>query len=84
MPGIETQGYFVRLGVEMEAAARAQLAGGQEFADFATKLGMGPYQKQLTLLHLPSLDPDLTGFEGGFTGAQKYFDIYPKCSKSRI
>lgn len=61
----------MRLGIEMEAAARAQLAGGQEFADFTTKLGMGPYKRQLTLLHLPSLDPDLTGFEGGFTGIKR-------------
>lgn len=68
MPGVETGGYFTRVGIEESAAARAQLAGGQEFADFATELGIGTYSDQLRLLHLPSIDPDLDGFEGGFTG----------------
>ena len=65
---METDGYFTRLGIEMSAAARAQLAGGQEFADFATDLGIGTYSDQLRLLHLPTIDKDLNGFEGGFTG----------------
>ena len=68
MPGVESGGYFVRVGIEMSAEARAQLAGGQEFADFATELGIGTYSDQLRLLHLLSIDPDLNGFEGGFTG----------------
>jgi hypothetical protein len=51
----------------MESQARAQLAGGQEFADFNTTLGIGTYQEQLRLIHLPTIDPDLIGFEGGFS-----------------
>jgi hypothetical protein len=65
---VETQGYFTRMSIEESAAARAQLSGGQEFADFATDLGIGTYATQLSPLHLPSIDPDLTGFEGGFSG----------------
>lgn len=52
----------------MVAVARAQAAGTQEFADFFTELGVGTYSSQVTALHLPSLDPDLTGFEGGVPG----------------
>lgn len=66
IPGVEGQGYFLRVGLEMAAAARAQVSGKQEFADFNTYLGYGPYSSQLTALHLPSIDPDLLGFEGGF------------------
>jgi hypothetical protein len=54
--------------IESSAAARAQLAGGQEFADFNTSLGIGTYADQMRLLHLPTIDPDLIGFEGGFGG----------------
>lgn len=68
VPGVEGSGYFVRLGIEIAAAARAQVSGNQEFADFNTTLGLGPYSTQLRLLHLPSIDPDLLGFEGGFFG----------------
>ena len=32
----------------MKAAARAQTAGGQEFADFNTKLATGTYEDQVT------------------------------------
>lgn len=39
VPGLETQGYFIRVGIEMAAEARAQLAGQQEFANFNSTLG---------------------------------------------
>lgn len=52
----------------MVATARAQVVGQQEFADFYTELGLGTYEKQIQALHLPSLDPDLLGFEGGYAG----------------
>lgn len=55
----------------MASKARAQLATSQEFADFNTTLGIGTYSDQLQLIHLPSIDPDLIGFEGGFSS--KYF-----------
>jgi len=67
VPGVETDGYFVKLALEMKAQARAQAAGGQEFADFNTNLGVGTYSGQIVPLHLPNLDPDLNGFEGGFS-----------------
>lgn len=66
VPGVESSGYFLRVGLEMSAAARAQLAGGQEFADFATPLGVGTYATQIRALNLLGVDPDLQGFEGGF------------------
>lgn len=50
----------------MAAAARAQAAGGQEFAYFSSYLGVGTYPGQLAHIHLPDLDPDLNGFEGGY------------------
>ena len=68
VPGTESGGYFVRFGIEIAATARAQVAGGQEFADFFTNLGIGTYATQISALHLISLDPDLQGFEGGFPG----------------
>mmetsp|Transcript_7911 Transcript_7911/g.13110 ORF Transcript_7911/g.13110 Transcript_7911/m.13110 type:complete len:630 (+) Transcript_7911:171-2060(+) len=66
VPGIESGGYFVRYGIEIKATARAQVAGGQEFADFFTNLGIGTYPTQIQALDLTALDPDLMGFEGGF------------------
>jgi hypothetical protein len=47
------------------AAVRAQKPKGQEFADYFSALGKGPYENQLNLLRLTDIDPDLTGFEGG-------------------
>jgi hypothetical protein len=72
VPGIESSGYFVRYGIEIKAKARAQVAGGQEFADFNTYLGIGTYsgvdQAQIAALNLLLIDPELQGFEGGFPG----------------
>jgi len=67
VPGVESNGYFVKFTIEMVAKARAQVAGGQEFADFNTYLGVGLYQDQTVALPLNKLDPDLVGFEGGFS-----------------
>jgi hypothetical protein len=67
VPGVESSGFFIKFTIEMKAAARAQAAGGQEFADFNTELAVGTYDGQIVPLDLPSLDPDLRGFEGGFT-----------------
>lgn len=69
VPGVESGGYFVSFGLEMAATARAQVAGGQEFADFNTTLGIGTYLHQVEALNLTGIDRDLTGFEGGFPGA---------------
>lgn len=67
VPGIETSGYFVGLRLEMNfSAIRAQKPKGQEFAEYYSYLGKGPYKNQLTLLPLLETDPDLTGFEGGY------------------
>lgn len=69
VPGIESGGYFIRFAMEVAATARAQVAGGQEFADFFTELGIGPYdQRQIVPLDLLSFDSELQGFEGGFPG----------------
>ncbi len=66
VPGIESGGYFIQIGLEMVASARAQAAGSQEFADFSTYLGLGTYDTQIQGVHLPSIHKDLNGFEGGF------------------
>lgn len=68
VPGVESGGFFVSFGLEMAATARAQVAGGQEFADFNTTLGIGTYLNQVAALNLTKIDTDLTGFEGGFPG----------------
>jgi hypothetical protein len=60
-------GYFARMAIEVPSAARAQVAGGQEFADFNTSLGIGTYATQMKLLHLPTIDRELGGFEGAFS-----------------
>lgn len=72
VPGIESGGYFLRYGIEIAATARAQVAGGQEFADFFTNLGIGTYSTQIKTLDLLSIDPELTGFEGGFPGTESF------------
>jgi hypothetical protein len=59
-------GNFVISQMEMAAAARAQAAGGQEFADFSSYLGVGTYPGQLAHIHLPDVDPELNVFEGGY------------------
>ena len=67
VPGIDTSGIFVSLRLEMNfSAVRAQKPKGQEFAEYYSYLGMGPYKDQLQLLPLLEIDPDLTGFEGGY------------------
>ena len=43
---------------------RAQAAGGQEFANFTSELGVGTYENQARPLVLPEIDDDLSGFEG--------------------
>ena len=68
VPGVESGGFFIKFGLEIAAQARAQVAGGQEFANFSSNLGIGTYDVQVAALDLVSLDPDLTGFEGGFPG----------------
>ena len=67
VPGVESSSYFLKFVIEMKAAARAQVAGGQEFADFNTELGVGTYLGQVIPMRLLDLHPDLNGFEGGFT-----------------
>ena len=44
---LHVKGNFVSVRLEMAAAARAQAAGGQEFADFSTELGVGTYIGQV-------------------------------------
>jgi hypothetical protein len=66
VPGPESNGMFLRVGIEMKAQARAQTAGGQEFADFFKDLGVGTYDTQIRALKLNDFDNDLVGFEGGF------------------
>lgn len=67
IPGIESSGYFVQVKLEESAAARPQSATSQEFANFFTNLGIGTYDTQVSAIRLTDIDPDLEGFEGGFT-----------------
>ena len=67
VPGVQSNGYFVKMRIEQPASARAQVAGSQEFADFFNELGYGPYDAQLQVLNLKGIDPGLNGFEGGFS-----------------
>lgn len=66
VPGPETSGNFVSFSIEMKATARAQSAGGQEYSDFFSDLGIGTYPSQVVPLKLTDIVPGLTGFEGGF------------------
>ena len=86
VPGVQTNGWFVKFRCEMISALRAQAAIRQELADYDTttetpdpitglisvarlhRIATGTYKRQLKLLHLIDLDPDLTGFDGGFPG----------------
>jgi hypothetical protein len=75
VPGLESGGYFIKFGLEMTAIARAQVVGQQEFANFSSNLGKGTYLNQITALDLLSLDADLKGFEGGFSGSFYYYYV---------
>jgi hypothetical protein len=66
IPGVESGGKFIQIGLEAKASARAQAAGAQEFADFGSTRGYGTYLKQVKSLNLTEIDEDLNGFEGGF------------------
>lgn len=66
VPGVESSGMFIKFQLEVAAKARAQTAGGQEFANFFSYLGKGTYEEQVRPLNLTKLIPDLIGFEGGF------------------
>lgn len=81
VPGVESGGYFVGIGIEMNATARAQTSGAQEFSDFTTtplKLGTYPGQVHpLSLTDIPT-QSDLRGFQGGFTvntTNQRYYGV---------
>jgi hypothetical protein len=67
IPGIESNGYFIQVKLEESAAARPQSSTTQEFADFFSSLGVGTYTSQIEYIRLTDIDPDLQGFEGGFT-----------------
>jgi hypothetical protein len=67
IPGVESQGKFIQVALEVKATVRAQAAGSQEFADFFSTRGFGTYSSQVTALDLTAIDPDLNGFEGGFS-----------------
>lgn len=74
VPGVESNGIFLRLGLEMKALPRAQFFGGQEYADFKTFDGVGTYAGQILTIPLLSFDDDLTGFEGGFSASVRNSD----------
>lgn len=60
--------------LENVASARATTTS-QEFADFYSTNGIGTYEGQVRPMKLINIDPDLTGFEGGFptnTSTEKY------------
>ena len=70
VPGVDSGGYFMRMRIEQPSNARASVSSSQEFADYNSKEGMGgmgPYDEQLVPLYLPTVDPTLIGFEGGFS-----------------
>lgn len=75
VPGIESRGHFIRVALEVKAAARAQSSGSQEFANFSSlsdPLGVGTYSTTLTSpqqvysIPLPEVYYALDGYEGGF------------------
>ena len=68
VPGVESKGNFLRVALEVKAAARAQSAGAQEFANYYSDQGIGTYPDQVLAINLPTevLEP-LGGFEGGLS-----------------
>lgn len=66
VPGVESGGFFVGIRLEMNfSAIRGQRPEGQEFAEYYSHLGKGPYKDQLNVLQLTAVDGELQGFEGG-------------------
>jgi DNA-binding cell septation regulator SpoVG len=75
-------GYFVPYYNDAEGfsgkLARMDLrsqAEAPDFANFQTRLGLGPYDDQLHVLDLAALDPDLKGFVGGFAAVSAVADL---------
>lgn len=66
VPGIESGGYFIKVKIEEKSAQRALAQSRQDFANFTAPLGVGTYISQIAALNLQELDPELTGFSGGF------------------
>ena len=84
VPGVNSDGYFLKVAIENKASARAQSAGSQEFGDFYSKDGIGTYAatvtatSQASYLRLLDIDSDLTGFEGGIpynTSSGKHYGV---------
>lgn len=84
VPGVNSDGYFLKVAIENKSAARAQSAGSQEFADFYAQDGVGTYNAtvtataQVSYLRLLDIDSDLTGFEGGIpynTSDGRYYGV---------
>ena len=71
VPGYDSGGYFTAINLEMNATVLATSAignGVQQFADFNANQGSGTYSTQVLALDLKAIDPELVGFEGGFSG----------------
>ena len=84
VPGVNSNGYFLKVAIENKASARAQSAGSQEFGDFYSRDGIGTYAAsvtatpQVSFLRLLDIDSDLTGFEGGIpynTSSGKHYGV---------
>jgi hypothetical protein len=69
VPSVESNGVFLGMSIETNSTLRAQGTGTQEqeLADYFSVRGVGPYQDQSYPLRLTDIDPDLKGFEGGFS-----------------
>ena len=48
------------------------------------RIATGTYKRQLKLLHLIDLDPDLTGFDGGFPGRYHPVTLLISCDTPHI
>lgn len=60
-------GRVVRVQIDVTGTKRPRPALFQEFSDYDTTLGIGPYPTQVAVIDLTTLNPELKGFYGGAT-----------------
>lgn len=64
----EFHGRVVRVQLDVTGKKRPRPARFQEFSDYESTLGIGPYSTQLAVINITTHHPELKGFYGGATG----------------
>ncbi|GMF54014.1 unnamed protein product [Phytophthora fragariaefolia] len=67
----EYHGRVARIELDLKGKKRPRPARFLEFSDYETPNGVGPYDEQVNVIDMASLDPEFKGFYSGFTAFSK-------------